>query len=169
MSFIKGIIQEEIKTPGVSLWFFLNEGLFGILARAREGKRRIPGFLLKFWLLLWSLRKFPLLPSFPKIKIRSTYFRHLALDHWTRPRQDLINTCNSFLAPQMKDVWCRLHYYEMRGRAPSTAASGSVSQWLKALNGLHLLLTCKAHSSLESLFWSVRAGRKERSKRKRAR
>lgn len=48
MSFIKGIIQEEIKTPRVSLWFFLNEGLFGILARAREGKRRIPGFLLKF-------------------------------------------------------------------------------------------------------------------------
>lgn len=124
---IKGTTQEKSKTLGFFLWFFLNEGTCGISVRGGKGKRRIFGLLLKFWLFLWSVRNFPLLPSFPKIKIRSTYFRHLALDHWTRSWQGLINMCNSFLASQMKDVWCRLHYNETRGWAPSTAASRSVS------------------------------------------
>lgn len=134
ISCIRGNTQDKIKTPGFSLWLFLNEGTFEILATVGKSKRKIPGSLVKFWLLLWNLRKFPLIPSFPKIKIRSTYFRHLALDHWTGSPQDLINMCNSFLAPQMKDIWCRLHYNEMRGRAPSTAASRSVSQGLKILS-----------------------------------
>ena len=62
-------------------------------------------------------REIPSVPRFPKIQIRPTYLGHLAVDHCTRPWQDLISLCHSFLAPQMRAV-CAALLRETRGRRP---------------------------------------------------
>ena len=62
-------------------------------------------------------QEIPSVPRFPKIQIRPTYLGHLAVDHCTRSRRDLISLCDPFLAPRMGAV-CAAPLRETRGRRP---------------------------------------------------